>query len=306
MSLNNMNSPATMEFVKLSGSGNDFICIDNRSGRYDSIMDCPGRTGHFAASLCHRGTGVGADGVIFAIAPEIEGVSDIGARFFEADGSETELCGNGTACFAHWSISAGFVPDRELRILTPAGVVLAQNIDGSYVRVCIPTPEDILTDVEVDVDGRTWTCDTVIVGIPHAVTYVDDVSALDVARWGAAIRRHELFAPKGINANFVQILGEGRIAVRTFEYGVEGETLACGTGSSASAILTAIREGWGPPYSTGEKAVLVQTQSGDVLRVCFTLEGETDVADVCLETIVRFVYTGVLHPTLAERAMDPP
>ena len=95
-----------IEFVKLSGSGNDFICLDNRDGRFDEILEAPDRVGHLARSLCSRGMGIGADGVIFACEPEIEGVSDIAARFFEADGSEAELCGNGTGCFLHWATAA--------------------------------------------------------------------------------------------------------------------------------------------------------------------------------------------------------
>ena len=260
------NMVPTIDFAKLSGSGNDFICMDNRDGRYDRTLESPASIGHLARSLCHRGTGIGADGAIFAVVPEIEGVADMAARFFEADGSETELCGNGTACFVHWVIAAGFVPDGEIRILTPAGVVLGQNADAPYVRICIPTPENIQTDVQVEVDGRTWACDCVSVGVPHAITYVEDLEELDATHWGRLIRRHERFAPKGTNANFVQVLGAGEIVIRTFEYGVEAETLACGTGSAASAILTARRLGWGKPFTTGDKPVLVHALSCDRQR----------------------------------------
>lgn len=300
-----MDTTSTIDFVKLSGSGNDFICIDNRDGHFDAILSSQDRLGHFARSLCHRGTGVGADGVILAIAPQVENFADIGARFFEADGSEAGLCGNGTGCFAHWAIESGFVPDREIRILTPAGVVLAQNRDGIYVRVCIPDPESMQTDLAVDLHGQRWKCNYVVVGIPHAIIYVDNLDDLDVPCLGRQIRYHDRFAPKGVNANFVQILGPGNIALRTYEYGVEGETLACGTGSAAAAIMTILRRNWGEPFSSGREPILVHVRSGDVLRVYSTVQKDGSLKDVCLETVVRFMYSGTLHPNLVARALDP-
>jgi diaminopimelate epimerase len=288
-----------IEFAKLSGSGNDFVCIDNLDGRFDQIVGDPDRVGVFARSLCHRGTGVGADGVIFAVRPEIEGFADIGARFLEADGSEAELCGNGTACFARWAADRGFADDSEMRILTSAGVVRAKPSDGLYVLVCIPDPEELQLDVQLKVLDIDWRCDFVVVGIPHCVTYVDEVGGQDVAKWGPLLRHHERFRPRGVNANFVEIIKRGEIAMRTYEYGVEGETLACGTGAAASSILSAVHFDWGREYLTGEKPVLVRAQSGDVLRVSFKRLDDGLITDVCLETVVRSIYSGVLHPDLA-------
>jgi len=289
------------EFSKLSGSGNDFICLDNRDGRYDEILESPRRVGHFARELCHRGTGVGADGVIFAIEPEVPEFADVGARFLEADGTEADLCGNGTGCFTRWVIDEGFLPDGELRILTPAGVVRSQMAEPPYVRVCIPEPEGVQRDVALNVDGRTWACDFVRVGIGHCVTFVDDVDAVDVDRWGRALRHHRHFQPEGANANFVQVLGEGEIALRTFEYGVEGETLACGTGSAASAILAALRFGW-PEECYTDRPIRVRARSGDTLRIYFARR-DGRITDVCLETVVRYVYRGAVHPCLLARAV---
>ena len=174
----------TIEFAKLSGSGNDFICIDNRDGAFDEIVTSPERVSLFARQLCHRGAGVGADGVIFAVQPEIEEGCDLSARFFEADGTEAELCGNGTGCFVHWASDNQWAPTIELRILTPAGVVRGKNRDNSYVQVCIPNPEDIQTNLSVEVHGRLWSCDVARVGVAHLATYVDDVAEVDVAYWG--------------------------------------------------------------------------------------------------------------------------
>jgi len=143
-----------IEFSKLSGSGNDFICIDNRDGRLDGIIGVPARASAFARALCRRGLGVGADGLIFACESEIEELSDVQARFFEPDGSEAELCGNGTACFVHWLTSTGRLPQREIKILTPAGVVLGRDADGKYVRVCIPLPQQIQLGLTLTTGGQ--------------------------------------------------------------------------------------------------------------------------------------------------------
>ncbi|MFW6065484.1 MAG: diaminopimelate epimerase [Planctomycetota bacterium] len=292
----------TIEFAKLSGSGNDFICIDNRDGSFDQIISSSDVSGHFTREMCHRGTGVGADGLIFASRPELEGVAEIEARFFEADGSETDLCGNGVGCFVHWVTAANMVTPGETKILTPAGIVRGQDSDGDYVRVCIPSPTDMRWDLELSAAGAQLGCDFVITGIPHVVTYVDDIRKADVQRLGPALRHHEQFAPRGANANFVQVLEPGRLALRTFEFGVEDETLACGTGSAAAAILTALRHHWDDEYLRGEKPVLIHTRGGDTLRVYFQAHEDGSVSDVCLETVVRFVYVGRVHPDLAARA----
>jgi diaminopimelate epimerase len=322
----------TIKFAKLSGSGNDFVCIDNRGGRFAEMLADTDRVGHFARALCCRGTGVGADGVIFACRPEIDQVADIEARFFESDGSECELCGNGTACFTRWVTARGWVPHREdptateppghladkvragqagVKILTPAGIVLGEDLadagggaaaaDGTYVRVCIPLPQNMATDIRLE--GTGLTCDYVETGIPHAVVYVDDIDAVDVGRLGPAVRHHRRFQPGGANADFVQVIAPGEIALRTYEFGVEGETLACGTGSAAAAILTAIRFDWPEPYTTGAECVRVRSRSGDVLRVYFARQDDGIVSDVCLETVVRFVFSGSLHGELASYAL---
>ncbi|MGC9454972.1 MAG: diaminopimelate epimerase [Phycisphaerae bacterium] len=291
-----------IEFAKLSGSGNDFICIDNRDGSFAEIISSPDAAGHFAREMCHRGTGVGADGLIFASRPELEGVAEIEARFFEADGSETDLCGNGVGCFVHWVTVERMVTPGETKILTPAGIVRGMDSDGDYVRVCIPSPTDMQWDLELSAAGAKLNCDFAITGIPHVVTYVDDVRETDVQRLGPALRHHKQFAPRGANANFVQVLEPGRLALRTFEFGVEAETLACGTGSAAAAILAALRHGWDGAYLNGEKPILIHTRGGDTLRVYFHAHEDGSVTDVCLETVVRFVYVGRVHPDLAARA----
>ncbi|MDP6047674.1 MAG: diaminopimelate epimerase [Phycisphaerae bacterium] len=295
-----------VRFSKWSGSGNDFLCMDNRDGRFDEILVSQERLAHFTRTLCRRGLGVGADGIVFAVEPEIEGVADIAAKFLEMDGTESTLCGNGTACFVRWAVGQEIVADDEVSVLTGAGVVLGKNLDDGYTRVCIPLPEDMQTNLNVQIDGDLVECDYIITGCEHVVVYVDDVDAAPVARLGPMLRRHECFAqPRGVNVNFVQIVAEGELAIRTYEYGVEAETLACGTGSASAAILAARRFGWPSEYTSNELPVKLRTRSGDVLRVYVGIDENDRVTDLCLETLVRCSYSATLCPDLASLALRP-
>lgn len=287
-----MSWSGPFEFVKLSAAGNDFACIDNLDGRFDALINSPATIARFAHTFCLRGPGVGADGVIFACRPEIDHNTHASARIFEWDGSEVELCGNGTASFACWAIDHGLLPaDQDaLNILTPAGIVQGRRVDGQYIRVCVPLPIDVHRGFEITAAGQRLQCDFAITGIPHVVTYVDDIEAVDVATLGYALRHHERFQPRGANANFVQFLAEGEIALRTFEFGVEAETLACGTGSASSAILAARHFGWGEPYTNDEKPIRVHTRGGKVLRVHFAIDTHDHVSDLCLDSPVETVY----------------
>jgi diaminopimelate epimerase len=280
--------------------------MDNRDGRFDEILVSQERLAHFTRTLCRRGLGVGADGIVFAVEPEIEGVADIAAKFLEMDGTESTLCGNGTACFVRWAVGQEIVADDEVSVLTGAGVVLGKNLDDGYTRVCIPLPEDMQTNLNVQIDGDLVECDYIITGCEHVVVYVDDVDAAPVARLGPMLRRHECFAqPRGVNVNFVQIVAEGELAIRTYEYGVEAETLACGTGSASAAILAARRFGWPSEYTSNELPVKLRTRSGDVLRVYVGIDENDRVTDLCLETLVRCSYSATLCPDLASLALRP-
>lgn len=292
-----------IEFAKLSGSGNDFVCVDNRDGRFDFILNDRDGVAHFARTILAKGLGLGADGVIFACANEAEGFADFSARHFEPDGGEAELCGNGVACFTRWAIDNGWSDGQEIRILTTAGAVRGKPLADGYIRVCIPLPDDIRRGLTLEAAGRSWQYDYCVTGTPHMVTYVDDVAAVDIARIGPALRYHPQFGPRGVNVNFVQVLAEGQIALRTWEFGVEGETLACGTGSAAASILTSMREGWPESIVKGDEPVQVGVRSGDTLRVYFALSADGAVTDLCVETVVRFVATGKLHPDLVARAI---
>lgn len=293
-----------IQFAKLSGSGNDFICIDNRDGRFNDLISAPEAVGHFARTVCRRGLSIGADGVIFASNnDEMGDFADLAAQHFESNGEPAELCGNGAACFTRWVTDSNWVPRKEVKILTTAGVVRGNRTDHEYVRVCIPLPESIQRHFEISVGGQQWDCDFAVTGVPHVITYVKNLADLNIASVGPAIRFHPRFRPRGANANFVQVLDVGCLALRTWEFGVEGETMACGTGSAAAAILAATRFGWPKEYLRGEKPVLVRSHGGDVLRVYFTSHDDGTITDVCIETFVRYICTGSLHPELADEAL---
>lgn len=291
-----------IEFSKLSGSGNDFVCIAGIDGSYDALLADPKRLARFAQTICRRGLGVGADGLIFASRPEIEGVADVSAHFLEPDGSESELCGNGTACFVKFLIDEQHFPAGEIRILTQAGVVRGRPVDVPYMRVCIPIPTDVRRDMELQVDDSLLRGDFAVTGVPHLVAFVPDVEAVDMPHMGPLLRYHAQFQPRGVNANFVQVLGPGKLAVRTWEFGVEGETLACGTGCSTAAVMAARRLDWPAEFTRGDSPIEIRVRSGDTLRVWLTLKGDT-ITDLCLDSIVRPVFRGTLHPAMAEAAL---
>ncbi|MBT7171379.1 MAG: hypothetical protein HN909_06380, partial [Phycisphaerales bacterium] len=187
----------TIPFWKYTAAGNDFICIENLDGRFDALLDSP-QVADVARRLCDRHKGIGGDGVLFSNHPP-QGMAehaDLYARLFEADGSECELCGNGTACFTHWCIETERLVAGPARILTPAGVVIGEIKSDGYTRVCVPAVREIAHDITVDVADRSFTGDFCITGIPHFVVPVDDVMAVDVRRDGRALRHHDHFAPR--------------------------------------------------------------------------------------------------------------
>ncbi len=292
--------PERVTFSKISAGGNDFVCIDNTRGAYADLI-ASDALATFVSGICRRGLSVGADGVIFACEKGSGDGIDVVARFMEPDGSEARLCGNGTACFAAWCIDQGIVEGPAVDILTAAGTAYAQRNreTPSRIRVCVPDPHSLEQDVCIDAAGRRWTLHVIDTGVPHAVVFVDELAKVDVPHWGAAIRHHPRFAPLGgVNVNFTRILAEGHIGVRTFEFGVEAETLACGTGSTAAAIVSAIRNDW-QRYMEGDEAVRVDVRGDEQLRIWFKHDGH-GFTDVCLETGVKPIYEGTIRPEAIE------
>lgn len=287
--------PEPVLFSKLNAAGNDFICLDNTDRRFDELLAAPGLP-RFIQAICRRGLAVGADGVIFACGLGTTGGVDVVVRFLEPDGSEAELCGNGTACFTSWIVDKGVVAGPDVLILTAAGTARGRLLDTAAhrVRVCIPDPADLRTDLALDLKGTPWTVDFLHNGVPHAVAFVEELDRLDIQHWGPAIRHHSAFQPRGVNANFVQVLDVGHIALRTYEFGVENETLACGTGAAAAAILACHKHAWPADYRRSEKAVRVDVRGNETVNVSFVMAADGAITDVCLDTRVRPIYDGTL------------
>ncbi len=268
-----------IRFWKMHGAGNDFILVDDRS------LTFPADQPELLARLSTRRTGIGADGILL-IQPSKE--ADVRMRFFNPDGGEADMCGNGARCFARLAYELGAAPAR-MTIETAAGPVQAEVLDRR-VRIRLTSPHDWRLQGTIDIDGATWRYDFVNTGVPHVVIETDRLADLDVARLGAAIRWHSAFAPAGTNADFIQVTGEQALRIRTYERGVEGETLACGTGIVAAALIAARNNRVRPPVS-------VTPASGDVLEVGFVLSGES-AEEVTLLGPAEYVYSGDIHASL--------
>ena len=267
-----------VRFWKLEGAGNDFLGLDGRAGGFKLKRQQ-------IADLCDRRRGVGADGVLVVEKPKVRG-ADFRMRYYNSDGGEAEMCGNGARCFALLARAVSGRKGNVLRIQTQAGLVTLQ-IRGQEVQVSMTEPTKLRLGRKLVVAGRKLAVDFLNTGVPHAVLFVRSVRSIDVAKQGRAIRYHSAFAPSGTNVNFVEIGRGNRIYVRTYERGVEGETLACGTGVVASSILSNLRRGLRSP-------ILVTTRGGDHLRVGFSMVNG-QARKVTLQGPARIVYRGVLH-----------
>jgi len=263
-----------LEFWKMSGAGNDFILLDNRPGGISLTREQVVR-------LCDRHRGVGADGVLLLV-PCRSGKADWAWQFFNRDGSTGEMCGNGARCFARFVQRLNGVEER-VTFETEAGVITA-SFHGERVTVNLTKPTDLELNQSVPLSTGVSTIHSLNTGVPHAVLYVPDADKAMISQLGPEIRRHPHFGPRGTNVNFVQVLGPSAIRVRTFERGVEGETLACGTGVTASALISARVHKFTSP-------VLVKVQGGDTLEVSFREVGD-GFGDVRLTGPAEFVFEG--------------
>lgn len=239
-------------FYKMQGSGNDFILIDNRrnilKGRI--LKD-------LAIAVCHRHYSVGADGLI-VIVPSKK--ADFKWRFFNADGSEAEMCGNGSRCAARFAYLKK-IAGKNMAFETLAGIIHAQ-VKNEQVKVHLTDASGLRMNIAVPLDSGLRMGHFINTGVPHLVYLSKDLDGEDVDRTGRTTRYHVLFKPAGTNVNFVQILGKHRIRIRTYERGVEGETLACGTGSVAASLVAGALGAVVSPVG-------VVTWSGEKLTVSF-------------------------------------
>ena len=263
-------------FFKMSGSGNDFILIDNREAVVPEE-----RLDQLVVGACRRKLSVGADGLI--LVEDSESV-DFKWRFFNSDGSLPDMCGNGARCAARFAFLQG-IAGRKMAFETLAGIIEAE-VNEPEVKIRMTDPHALNAAFSLELEGRSVTVGCVNTGVPHVVMMVDDIDAMDVVATGRAIRHHPDFAPEGTNANFVARTGNGEIFIRTYERGVEDETLACGTGNVAAALLLAEKEGLASPVS-------LTTRSGSRLTVHFDRGGD-GFENVFLEGDARVIYRGEL------------
>ena len=253
--------PVKIPFWKMHGAGNDFILADDRALAFPAT-DAP-----FIAHLCNRRRGIGSEGLLL-IQPS--GSADFRMRFFNPDGSEADMCGNGARCIAKLAHEIG-AASADMRIETAAGTVRAEILPAG-VRLHLPPPKAWRMNLSIAWENREIPLHFVHTGVPHAVAVVADLAAVDVPALGLAIRRHALFAPAGTNADFIRILGPNALAIRTYERGVEAETLACGTGIAAAALVA-------EKLGLVRAPVQVATAGGDTLEVStspFTLAGPAE------------------------------
>lgn len=268
-------------FVKMSGAGNDFILVDNRDGILRDI-----KLGQFARGVCTRRMSLGGDQVMIIEHPTSGG--DFSMRTINVDGTEVKMCGNASRCVARYAYTRGIAGAR-MTIDTPGGPVHAR-VENDRAWVTLQLTSDIQLERALVAAGGRQVAHTVEVsGAPHAVVYMDDVAHASneaIHRLGSAIRHHPDF-PQGINVNFVQLLDRHTLWQRTFERGVEGETLACGTGAIASSVISALLGRVDPPVRLH---VL-----GGVLSVSFVRRGDA-FDELLLGGPAWFVAEGVLHP----------
>ena len=271
----------SINFTKMVASGNDFVVIDNLAGNYQ--MPSPKWAGP-ARKICDRKYGAGADGLLIL---EESVNADVRMRIFNPDGSEAEMCGNGARCCAkYYSYNLSTVSGKEIRIETKSGVLEAA-VSGDTVKLKMSNPHSIKLNLRLPVASCQLPVNFINTGVPHAVIFVDDLEKADVYKLGKAIRNSKAFAPLGTNVDFVKVLGKDGIRVRTYERGVEAETLACGTGCVASAIIYALQRD--VKFCT----INVRTRSGEVLKVSFDKKGG-GFTNVFLEGPAKIVYTGSL------------
>jgi len=275
-----------MEFFKMSGGGNDFIVVDNRSSqvRSEAIPD-------LARRICVRALSVGADGVIFL---EPSRVGDFRAVFYNPDG-QTTFCGNGGRCASRLAYLMGMVGPR-MRVET-FKMVHDSTVEGERVRFSMPAALRLRTGLKLKVDEQVFDAATIDTGVPHVVVFKEAPHSASIAEIGRRIRSHPELGPEGANANFVMVVDENTLAIRTYERGVEGETLSCGTGCVAAALVTS-------SLGMTRSPIACWTRSGVTLTVHFR-GGAGAFSHIVLEGDARLIYQGNLSSE-ATRGFDPP
>jgi len=265
-----------LRFTKMNGAGNDFVIIDNRAG---DVRLQPEQI----VRICDRHRGVGADGIL--LLEKGSNGADFRMRYYNRDGGEAEMCGNGARCFARFAKKVAGAPER-ISFQTPAGLIGAR-LHGDLVTLNMSDPTDLRLNLRLQIDGEDAVVHYINSGVPHVVVPVARLDVVHVFTQGAAIRRHKKFSPQGANVNFIEKRGAQKILVRTYERGVEDETLACGTGVVASALIFAVTEKVDGPVS-------VTVRSGSELSVDFKRAGN-QFRNVTLTGPAEFAFEGTIE-----------
>lgn len=263
----------------MNGAGNDFVVVDNRELTLSL-------SGEEIEKLCQRQKGIGADGLL-AVEPAQNG-ADYRMRYYNADGGEAEMCGNGARCFAHFVNRLNDNTLDKVSFETMAGLIHADILDNS-IRVNLGTPHDQQMNISLTIDGEELTIHSVNTGVPHAVVIVDDVEKIDIRNLGSSIRHHEHFSPAGTNVNFMQVVGPDHIYIRTYERGVEDETLACGTGMVACSLIH-------HQLTDSPLPVKITVRGGDTLLVNFDRNDAGQYENATLTGPAEFTFEGTLFP----------
>ena len=264
-------------FYKMSGSGNDFIIVDNRN-RIIEETDLPA----FIRQICRRKMSVGADGFILV---ESSDKADFKWRFFNSDGSLAEMCGNGARCAARFAFVNGIAAE-SLSFETDAGIISGE-VKNDRAKVKMPDPSYLRIDYAIELKRGPLTICSVNTGVPHVVIIKDSIEDVNVFELGREIRFHENFAPAGTNVNFICQQNQGKLAIRTYERGVEDETLACGTGSIAAALISACK-------LKLESPIDLVTRSGESLIIYFNKTDDV-FNDIYMEGDARIIYSAQLQ-----------
>ncbi len=277
-----------LHFTKMSGAGNDFVVVENMNGELLCNKDA------LAVALCSRHTGIGADGLLVL---ERSPRADFFMSYYNADGSYGGMCGNGGRCVARYAYVSGIAgPDMIFEALDH---LYAAQVVGNDVRLQMKDPSHFTNGIRLSDSLLTVDGDFVDTGAPHFVIEQRSLDNVDVSTIGRTIRFHSAFAPQGCNVDFVERLHDGVVAIRTYERGVEAETLACGTGCVAAAVVLSRRYGWHSP-------VTLRVRSGEEVRVYFRYDKE-DWSDVFLEGSAHFVFRGaLLYDTETRTIVDSP
>lgn len=253
----------TIPFSKYSGCGNDFVLIDNRLP-LPSFFD-PAKTKNTVRFLSDRKEGIGADGVILL---ENSKVADYKMRIFNSDGSEAEMCGNGLRCLGKF-IEELDGPFQQAFIETMKSTLLIEPHEKG-IKAEMGAPSDILLDLSIPLNEVTLEAQFLNTGVPHAVIFRDDLKNTPSLNWGREIRYHEKFSPRGTNVNFVKVLSPQMIEIDTYERGVEGLTLACGTGATASALAASLKFNFSSP-------ITVKTRSNEHIEIIFEKNSQNKI-----------------------------